>query len=116
MGKSTLKAGRTLLWTNSSPTTSFAGRTLNIDISKYKFLAVTTNWFANGNTNEVGCHLLESGTRGIVTEAKDVNGYRVFDLTNANQIVIGDGLQYTFSGGNSTENRRLAPIKIYGIK
>lgn len=116
MATSKIQAEKTLLWTNPSPTTSFAGQALNIDISKYSFLAVTTNWFANGNANEVGCHLLESGTRCIVTEAKDVNGYRVFDLTDANQIVIGEGLQYHFNGGTATENRRIVPIKIYGIK
>lgn len=105
-----------MLWTNPSPMTAFAGQILNIDISAYSFLAVTTNWYANGTVNEVGCHLLKNGSRDIVTESKDVNGYRVFDLTNPSQINIGDGLQYMFGGGNTTDNKRVAPIAIYGIK
>ena len=117
MATSTIQTQIELLWTNPSPTVGFSGTTLNIDVSEYKFLIVVTNWFAAGTLNEITTHIISVGLRNVITAGKDVNGQRIFDLTNPSQIVISDGNQYTLNTiSYSTENRRLAPMRIYGIR
>ena len=100
-----------LLWTNASPSSTFAAQTVSLDLSGYDAVLLTAGYNADYNTvlapvfltfGEKGQFML-IGTNGKVG-SRDVTA-------------TATGIQ--FAGGYynaSTDNRFAVPLKIYGIK
>ena len=104
-----------LIWANASPSSEFAGQTLNIDLSAYKIIYIT---FVG---NKVSPN--ESYTMFIVDKNKGhmaIGWYgakyseRLIRILNST-IVFGDA-KYISSSTSATDNGYLVPFKIYGVK
>ena len=103
----------TLLWTNASPTSSFAAQTVSIDLSEYSFVLVGLNQ-DTGNNNYIyteialvdgKIHMFMGNFSGTVTR-------RMTTVTTAG-VEFGNGQTGT---SFSTDNAKMIPISIYGIK
>ena len=106
-----------LLWTNSSPVASFAAQTVELDLSNYDAVVVTATATTSAAEAEYGqkCtrflligsgDYLESygGTSGIVISIKPV-------------LATTSGVEFGATNYNgSTNNGRVIPYQIYGIK
>ena len=104
-----------LIWANASPSSEFAGQTLNIDLSAYKIIYITLVG------NKVSPN--ESYTMFIVDKNKGhmaIGWYgakyseRLIRISNST-IVFGDA-KYISSPTSATDNGYLVPFKIYGVK
>lgn len=104
-----------LIWENASPTSEFAGQTLNIDLSAYKIIYITLV----GNKASPN----ESYTMFIVDKNKGhmaIGWYgakyseRAIRISNST-IVFGDA-KYVANSTSTTDNGYLVPFKIYGVK
>ena len=107
----------TLLWTNPSPTASFAAQTISLDLSEYDAVVIGVHNFASSD-NQYGliyqfCIKAVSGVDNmlqIVSASNNRNGLR-----RAN--VVDTGVWFsacTYNGG--TNNGYCIPYQIIGIK
>ena len=104
-----------LLWTNPSPTSSFSGQTVSIDLSEYDFVYITGLQL---NTNSVGydSDLTRVGDKGILWSF--VSGYtshRMYSVGTSG-IAFENGSRQTAIGTNADNNGHCIPTNIYGIK
>lgn len=103
-----------LLWTNPSPTSTFAAQTLSIDLSDYSFLIIKSTR-SNGSTFYVSS-LVEvgGGTTTILGGAES-------GLTLVGRNVSATSTGITFStgylnGNSGTNTAWCIPVSIYGIR
>lgn len=112
--------GLDLLWTNASPTSSFAAQTITIDLSSYDLVLIE---FVANATASVGSALyscftgiLEVGTFGTIISFILYNGSFFNYFRKATVSTSG----VTFEGGYATNNQAndafAVPLKIYGFK
>lgn len=100
---------KTLLWTNSSPTSNFAAQTVEIDLSNYDAVDIETYLTANGMTS------IRRTAVGYQGEAGGLGSGGDRYTRNAN--VTTSGIAFTVGKQNGTDNAGAAiPYKIYGIK
>lgn len=116
MGKSTLKANRTLLWTNTSPTLTFGGQSVWLGLSGYSevevvFICWTT---AQEITESIRVPI---GLSGRAFSPMAVNVFRVFATTTSG-VTFEDarGFSSYSSWAEAIQNNACIPWKIYGIK
>ena len=126
MASGVLKGSAVLLWTNSSPSSSFSNQTLqNISLSGYSFLmceyAYTTGTTTlqstiveNGNSARLtGFHI--GSVSGGNANAFMAIRYMSPDIS-AGTIEFGSCTRSTItSGAASVDNAYCIPLKIYGI-
>ena len=108
-----------LLWTNPSPTASFAAQTVSLNLSSYRYVVVTTNLStSNSQANGYGI--------GKVGASYDTcMGTKSWDSANSRMNAnirrfraSATGVQF-YGGGYSTaesSNGKVIPYRIYGIK
>lgn len=106
-----------LLWTNASPSSSFAEQTVSLDLSGYDFVLIYSFWSTNylqfiaphiAPVNPTGS-TIESVIQAVQTNAA-ASLERVF-------IVTSSGVEFKkATKGSSTDNTCLIPVRIYGIK
>lgn len=124
MGKSTLKANRTLLWTNPDTSVAFAPQTITLDLSKYSLIEI--DCLASTGTIDTKVEYCPVGEDAMATYISGGNGYglstpfisqrRFRTTTSGVQVLQGLG---AFTGANSygyNSDTRMIPHKIYGIK
>ena len=113
---------RRLLWTNASPTSSFAAQTVSLSLSGYNFVEIHCR-------NNASYNVCTVFTSEIV---KDLSMQIITDVQNANAIYVADRRAAISSNGITFEsayyksvastavgtikNDRMVPYKIYGIK
>lgn len=101
----------TLLWTNASPTSSFAAQTVSLDLSGYDAVLVTS-CLATTATNQDNAMLVMVGDSARLCGTDNANNAFNRDLT-----VLSSGVQfYTGQTGTSSQNGSRIPLKIYGVK
>lgn len=123
MGKSTLKADRTLLWTNPSPTSSFAEQTVSLNLSSYKAVYIVYKLFANQQYNVTG-QIVYLNDQTITISASGSAGFFSGALTLMARVASMASTGVHFSAGSlgsvstnwAVDNRPIIPWKIYGIK
>ena len=109
--------GGTLLWTNSSPTSSFAGQTLSdVDLSNYDMIEILYNDATD--VEKIHSTGLLPKVRGVLVS--NFNGAmwdRNYSINN-NTIIFGNGHKYsTYSSSTTTDNNgAVIPIYIIGYK
>ena len=120
--KDTLK--RTLLWTNSAPTTAFGQQTIPLALANYDEVEVV---YTTDSNHRFICPLVRAkiGEDGILFAISGSSGFfsgnpaflgRSF-ATNANGVVFGDGvLASTASSTYQGQGTACIPQRIYGIK
>lgn len=116
MGKSTLKAEKTLLWTNTSPTLVFGGQSVQLDLSDYSEVEVVfICWTTAQEVTEA--IRVPIGISGRAFSPMAVNVFRVF-ATTVSGVAFEDARGYSSYGawGEAIQNGACIPWKIYGIK
>lgn len=101
----------TLLWTNPSPSSAFAGQVVSVDLTKYDLALIIFKW-DSGSTDT-----------GSITVPKGWSGYvgAPYTMANRYQRTIGD-VQDTYIDfgdgvvGGGFNNIACCPLYIYGIK
>lgn len=105
----------TLLWTNASPTSSFAAQTVSLDLSGYDVIAVVFTG-ENGNGRRMLFSLIDGNeyASNFVTIASGTvyTKQRLYSPSSTG-IQFGGNYQNGSSGTNDTQN---VPTAIYGIK
>ena len=113
MATSKIQAKKTLLWTNTEPTSSFSAKTLSIDFSGYS--KVEIEWcFNTSNSAYRLFNKVEVGTKGMLFTVRAQPFYTQYrDVTiNSNSAVFDNCVL----GNGATYNDHVIPYKIYGIK
>lgn len=103
----------TLLWTNPSPTSSFAAQTVPLDLSSYDMVMV----FCRQSTSD-GTLTSQMGPKS--TDIRVINMYnnrfvRTYSWTDTG-VAIGSALRANYNASLSTDNAYQIPMYIYGIK
>ena len=100
---------RTLLWTNPSPTSSFAAQTVSIDVADYDAVSVEFSGEASHTTmceRGISYYTLRPAYAAIPS-------YRASSLPATNGVYFDDCRK---NSGSTIDNTQLVPYKIYGIK
>lgn len=108
--------GKTLLWTNSSPTVAFNAQTITLNKSANNFdVLMITMQYMNTNTSKGISFICTSGTNEIMVGQNNGSGIGKRDVTVSGQSVTFSTGKY--NGGNSegTSTAICIPIEIYGI-
>lgn len=114
-GVDTVKVGLNmdLLWTNSTPTSSFSAQTISLDLSEYRLIFVVCKGDTGGTNYPTA--LADFNT---LTQIGTFNGYtrfRAFTAT-ATGVQFGGGYKQTSYSNDSSDNSATIPYKIYGIR
>jgi hypothetical protein len=115
-----------LLWSNSSPTTLFAGQTIQLDLSEYdgilvEFKGYTTQDFPTATGWKCSSYASKSATQTqpMMYGGSSGNTYywarRTMQATDTG-VTFGTGLYVTQSAGGVNNNAYCIPMYIYGIK
>ena len=117
MGKSTLKADRTLLWANTSPTTEFAPQTVNIDLTDYKEVEILARNSSTNSESVIQKFPISNGS-GVLTIFQLNNTWYMRQLTITNSGITFASGRYCYmeNGGNGELYAVCIPVRIYGIK
>lgn len=107
---------KTLLWTNASPSSSFAGQTVSLDFDAYEKVEVVF-YRSSVTFGALFLKLLKDTTSApILTFYDNKMAGRWVNFTSSS-ITFGDGKIFTSYNQNPTnDNSQLIPFKIYGIK
>lgn len=109
---------KTLLWTNSNPTSSFSAQTINLDLSTYSEIEIEfkhaspseSYLFQKVRVPSADLCLFYLNGRAAIAEIES----REITVTTTG-ITFGDGKRAQGTFTTSTDNIRCVPIKIYGI-
>ena len=104
------KERKELLWTNSSPSSSFASQTAQFDMTDYDVGICLFGYDTSGNP---WCEVYFSKNGTYICNMYNTNTSRVFRTFSASSSGV------TFDGGNSaggSNNGAAIPLAIYGIK
>ena len=117
MATGTVNTGTKLvpLWTNSSPTSSFAAQNVSVDLSPYGWFVVETRWSTTSDLVlplemfevDENRHMVWMGNN-----SSNRTGGRVFTYSISNKEVSFEGGNYNGSAANTST----IPVAIYGIK
>ena len=102
-----------LLWTNSSPTASFAAQTVSLDLSSYQMVMVLS--VVGGDDLAITHSITPVGERGRLFAMYNWRQVRVYDVSTTG-ITFQTGGESNQSGSITTHNQRAIPYQIYGIK
>ena len=104
----------TELWTNSSPTSSFASQTIGITLTDYKYIEI---YYSRFTGTKILCNKIPFSNSSIQTELNYSdydNGARSW---NRNATIDTTGIQFgNCSINGTTTNTGLIPYKIIGYK
>lgn len=112
MGKSTLKAEKTLLWTNPNPTSNFSAQTISLDLSNYDEVEVEAIMYMNGTTayyNSFRCKVGKSYTLNGISYKSNV-------LLTRDCKVQTSSVYFDSGWANGANDGAVIPTRIYGIK
>lgn len=104
---------QTLLWTNSSPTSNFSGKTVSLDLSTYDGVIVE---YSTTVRETVGNFI--SRVKCAKNQSLACGGGFITNIGIARNIVkvTDDGVQFGDAYAASVDNQYLIPINIYGYK
>lgn len=105
-----------LLWTNSSPGTSFAGQTVSLSLSGFTHVLVKGKQASgNGFTSYVLVAVGESSSLSLLwQQSGKMWAYERAVIVSASGVQFGDGEDVTASSA-STNNNVVVPVKIWGM-
>lgn len=103
-----------LLWTNASPTSTFASQSQSIDLSKYKFVYIIFRQFTS-NSNYIGFLVKVDGSTNLISVGDDAFAYRLITV-NTSGVTYTDASYCTEYASKVTNNSFAIPYQIYGVK
>ena len=105
---------RDLLWTNSSPTSSFAAQTVAVDLSGYDFITVVA-YESTSNAVEMSATISNTiGAKGRLFLMANSRQFRAIEI-GATGVVFGVGRSGAISETAAEDNTAAVPVYIYGI-
>jgi hypothetical protein len=114
---------KTLLWTNPSPTNTFAEQTVNINLSEYDAVDIVYKLFTNQQYNVTGQRVLMNDQTITVSASGSLaffSGAIVlmarWASMSSSGVHFSTGSLGSVSASWAVDNRPLIPYKIYGIK
>ena len=117
MASGIVKTGTKLipLWTNSSPTSTFAAQNVSVDLSPYDWYAIEYR-YSTTSTSILPLAMFEvNENRHLLSVANNTStrtGGRALTYSIANQEISFEGGYYNGSAANTST----IPVVIYGIK
>lgn len=102
-----------LLWTNPSPTSSFASQTVSIDFSDYDNILLVSYVFADGSTLYYQTDILNKVQTHYILTASNRSSVITRRINNFDDSSITFDQGYV---GTSANNATFIPTQIYGIK
>lgn len=102
-----------LLWTNPSPTASFAAQTVSLDLSDYRCFVVYIRHYTNDNSIS-SAFLVKSDIETMLTAHGQTGNWAcryITSITN-NGVIFGNGK----ASNGSVNDQAGIPYQIYGIK
>ena len=110
------KSTPTLLWINSSPTSSFAAQTIELDLSEYQYVAVVIRTVTDQDITPRACGIFKISDNDSIPYPPRVgysggSGTREIYATSTGVTISN----CSFSGG-AVDNTCGIPLYIYGIK
>ena len=104
-----------LLWTNPDHTSPFEAQTINLDLSKYRYIIVTNISRIDVDATPRGNVIVAVGSNNnyVGMGCAGTNGLR--DVRNVKATTSGVIFTDTY-WGSGVENNYVIPYKIYGIK
>lgn len=113
--------GTTLLWTNPSPTATFAAQSISIDMSSYKAAIIEFNYTDTSYGYSViavkdGLPMQANCITNITSASMGNIVYRTAQMTSS-AIVISDCYRKAFNATTvgTVDNTRMIPQRVYGI-
>lgn len=107
--------GGKLLWTNSSPSSTFANQTISLDLSEYNYIIISAIDTDDIETEKYS--LIKVGSQNNIIGLKHRTAVdirvRTVDVSTES-VVFGTGKDV--SGGVTNGNKYAVPYHIYGIK
>lgn len=103
----------TLLWTNASPTSSFAAQTVSLDLSGYD--AVLIIYKMDTATGTYYSHTCPKGLTMNLVGFYNYRGRRGATMLDTG-VTFGDGSGASTTGSMETNNGMCIPYQIFGIK
>ena len=103
-----------VLWTNASPTSSFADQTILLDLSSYKAVAIQFTW----KNDEQDANIINIGIVGYesrVIMIYNSRSNREFEVTSSG-VIFGKGTFAQRDGSMSNNNAYSIPLVIFGLK
>ena len=105
-----------LLWTNASPSSSFAAQTVSLNLSNYKFVYIAINDRISQPNNIDNALLMNAAG-----QSTNILSYYAYTTTYSRIIIVREnGIQFGNEHSNSydgpIENKMLIPTHIFGIK
>lgn len=101
------------LWTNSNPTSSFAGQSIPLDLSKYELLLIIFRWSSSDPGTLTSITKVDKS--GQVMALYDEKIYRSFN-TSTSGVTFNDArASSSATGSMSVSNTKCIPQVIYGI-
>lgn len=102
----------TLLWTNASPTSSFAAQTISLDLSSYSAVVVVCTY--NTSTQRDVSNFCQVGRNGFVSliwgDDNVCASRQIYTSTS------GVGFSSGYARGSTSNDGYMVPVYIYGIK
>jgi len=114
MASGTVKRGTVLLWTNSSPSSSFSAQTIPLDLTDFDAVKV----FVCQDTTHTGSGVMVEAPRGYDGRALvmyNARQYREFSWSDTG-VSFNAGMNGAVGGNLSQSNTCAIPLKIYGIR
>lgn len=105
-----------LLWTNASPSSSFAAQTISLDLSEYDMIAVSSYYLASNSIETWS--FCTVGATGWMHHFVNYRQRRNITATTSS-VIFGDGQEGAGGaekGNLITNNNAMIPYKIFGIK
>ena len=107
-----------LLWENASPTSEFAGQTIELNLTNYD--AIYCDFVATSG-NIIQSVIMKKGegaySRYVSSNGSNVRWYHRQTIVDIAGITFNDGVYFTQgTSGNTSINTYLIPYHIYGIK
>ena len=106
-----------LLWTNANPNSSFTEQTISVNFSTYKLLIIC---FRRDVSSSAVCYAFTTTTLQDPTAtmyAWDINTmlYRALFIRD-NSITFSSGIIMSAVGSEATDDSKMIPYKIYGVR
>lgn len=108
--------GGKLLWTNSSPTTSFEGQTIQVDLSDYDAVQIISTG-TNNSTHRISSGIVPIGYTSQVSWYAQISYYvRTFNVSSTG-VTFQDATDTAINTGSyGTNNNTAIPLYIIGYK
>ena len=104
---------KVLLWTNASPSSSFASQTVSVNLSSYSLVLIEFRMVASEDVRVSS--VTEKGTSGRAFTMHNDRKTRTYAVTTSG-IAFNDGYSGGLNATCSVDNSAMTPYRIYGIK